>query len=377
MPTPRADTYTAGSGATMAGGRVTLPAWLSGAVANQWVSVPGGQPSTASGLAPAVAGAMGTQSGMVNAWGGGFARGAKFYIHGGGHADYGGNEVGVIDLEAASPAWDVAVERTPVASLLGGANYYADGLPTSRHTYYAMHVLDVGGVPKMLRFNGWMGFAYNGTPVGGAADVRTVDVDAFNLVTNQWEPAAYGPVTAITGSETTTAIDAATGDVYAWHGSGGTIQKYTAASDTCAQVASSTGVTGAGAAAAFDSSTGRLWRFAGRAGHRCTYWTSGGGVVTPTLIGPAASVISSLTGDNQGWGIAHDPVRRVVWLITSTAVLLRVRLADGYVEQITTTGVSATSPTNGTWGRLQYLPRLDALVYLANWTSPLLALRCA
>lgn len=320
---------------------------------------------------------MGTQSGMVNAWGGGFSHGSRFFIHGGGHADYGGNEIGAIDLAVESPAWDVVVERTPVASLLGGSNYYADGLPTSRHTYYAMHVATIGGAPRMLRFNGWMGFAYNGAPVNGAADVRTVDVDAFNLVTNQWEPAAFGPVTTITGSETTTAQDATTGDVYAWHGAGGTIQKYTLASDTCAQVASSTGVTGAGAAAAFDAPSGRLIRFAGRAAHKCSFWSQAEGVVSPTLTGPGAAAISGLTGDNQGWGIAHDPTRRVVWLVTSTGALLRVRLTDFYVEQVTTTGATAASPTNGTWGRLQYIARLDSIVYLANWTSQLLALRCA
>jgi hypothetical protein len=377
MATPRGKTYTAPSGATVYGGRgPAVPSWLASAAAYEMVAAPNGQPSTATGLVAADGASMGTQNGMVNAWGGAVADGAKFYIHGGGHADYYGNEIGAIDLSQESPAWDLLIERTPVASLLGGSNYYADGAPTSRHTYYAMAVAEVGGVKRLLRFNAWSGFAYNGPPVGGAADVRTLDVDGFNLATNQWEPGAYGPAATITGSGTGFAQDPTTGDCYAWP-TNSAIQKYTLATDTCATVATLGGSEGDSGACAVDAVAGKLYRFAGRASARCSSWAlTGGSKVSETFTGPAASVLNGLTGDNPGWGIAHDTLRNVVYLMTGAAVLYRVRLSDLYADQVSSTGATPAAPTNATWGRLKYLPDLDAIVYLASWTSPLLVMRC-
>lgn len=353
-----------------------LPSWLNAGAVNEWVTVPNGQPSTASGLAPAVAGSMGSQSGMVNAWGGAFADGSKFFIHGGGHSDYGGNEIGAIDLSQESPAWDLLIERTPVADLLGGSNYYADGRPTSRHTYYAMAVATVSGTKRFLRFNAWMGFAFNGSPVGGAADVRTLDVDGLNLETNEWEPAAYGPCAEIEGSETGFAQDPTTGDCYSWN-TNSRIQKYTVSTDSCATVATLGGSEGQGGACVVDAVAGKLYRFAGRASARCSSWAlSGGSKVSETFTGPAASTLNGLTGDNHGWGVAHDTSRNVVYLLTGAAVLYRVRLSDLYAEQITTTGATASAPSANCWGRLKYLPDLDCITYLASWTSGLLAMRC-
>ena len=379
MATAVDDSYSAPSGATLRAGRYeALPAWLAGAVPGQWVAVPGGQPSAAAGLAPAVAGSMGYQSGMVNAWNGAFADGTRFMIHGGGHADYGGNEIGVIDLSSETPAWGLLVERTPVADLLGGSNYYADGRPTSRHTYYAMAVAEVGGVKRLLRFNGWMGFAYNGTPVGGSADVRTVAVDGFRLDTNAWEPGAFGNVTTITGSETSFAMDPTTGDCYAWHGANNTVQKWSAATQTCSQIADMSGTEGTGGACAFDAVNQRLIRFAGREGAKCVYCdVSTGAKVTPTLTGPDAGDISSLSGNNVGWGRALDTRRNVAWLMSNAGVLWKIRLSDFYVERVDASGEEPSYSTNGVWGKLQYLPDMDCIVHLANWTSPLLVMRCA
>jgi len=62
--------------------------------------------------------------------------------------------------------------------------------------------------------------------------------------------------------------------------------------------------------------------------------------------------------------------------MTGAAVLYRVRLSDLYAEAVSTTGATPASPSAGCWGRLKYLPDLDAIVYLASWTSQLLVMRC-
>jgi hypothetical protein len=162
-----------------------------------------------------------------------------------------------------------------------------------------------------------------------------------------------------------------------WHGSTNEIQRYVVATDSCSEVADLAGTEGQGAAMVFDSENQRLVRFAGRDSHKCTYWDANAGTKnTPTMTGPNATAISGLTGSNHGWGIAHDTTRNHVYLMTNAATLLRVRLDDWYVEQITTTGATPTAATNGTWGKLIYFPDLDCIAYLASWTSPLLAMRC-
>lgn len=321
---------------------------------------------------------MGTQASLVNAWCGAFIFGSKLGLNGGGHSDYGGNEIPAIDLGVDSPVWDLLVERTPVASLIGGSNYYADGLPTSRHTYYGMWVATVDGAQKMLRFNSNMGFAYFDPSIApGSADVRTVDIDAFNLVTNEWEPGAYGPMLALVGSETSMCQDPETGDCYTFTG-GNDVYRWRAADNDVSLLANLSGTEGAGGATVFDAVNQRLVRFAGRASSKCIYWDAVSGLkVTPTLTGPDASDITSLSGDNHGWGIAHDSLRNVAYLLKGDAsILWRIRLSDFYVERVTTTGETFTSPTNGTWGRLKYVAPTDSLAYLASWSTPVIAMRC-
>jgi hypothetical protein len=373
------DVYQAPSGAVLLAGRTSpIPSWLRGAAPGEWVEVPNSQPSTADGLVPAVSGSMGSRANMVNAWCGAASYGTRFLIHGGGHADYGGNEIGYIDLGASDPEWGLLVERTPVSDLLGGSNYYADGRPTSRHTYYAMTVLPINGVDRFLRFNGWMGFAYNGSPVGGSADVRTTKVDGFRLDTMEWEPAALGDVPEIVGSETPFAVDRTTGDCYAWRSSPQRVYRWQASTQASAKLADLSGTEGAGGACVFDHGNGRLVRFMGQGSAGCVYYTvATSSKSTASLSGPGASVLTSPGEQSvKGWGAAHDTKRNVAWLMTNSAQLLRVSLDDFYVEAVDVGGEVASSATNGVWGKLQYIEKLDAIAYLAKWDSPVLMMRC-
>lgn len=365
-----------------------LPEWISSAATGEWVEVPTSQPSTASGLVPAVSGSMGSQSGIINAYNGAFVYGGKYYIHGGGHGDYGGNEVGVIDLMSASPAWDLLIERTPVADLLGSSNYYADGLPTSRHTYYGMWVIQHSGVPKMIRLNWWMGFAFNGSPVGGANGTRTTLVDAFNLSTNQWETELFdlGSVYA-SASETPMAQDHTTGDVFVMTNSTKQVYRVNASTLATTELANLSGTEGTGGACVFDADNRRLVRFAGRSSGTVIYWNEATNLqVTPTLTGPDAADLSGLSGDHHGWGVAHDTVRNVAWLrcaeLNDSATdvpegrMWRIRLDDWYVERVTVGGAAPAASINGIYGRLKYVPELDAVAYLPIWASPVYVMRC-
>lgn len=373
MASPVADSYSVASGGTIYAGRaLPLPSWLSSAAAHEVVNVASSTPSGASGLSPAVAGSMGSQSGMVNAWGGGWVYDGKFYIHGGGHTDYGGNETGWIDLTQDSPAWDLLAERTAVGDIVGGSNYYNDGKPTSRHTYYAMWAYNDAGTPKMLRLNGNMGFAYNGIPPN-TADVRTVNIDALNLSDGSWET-AYATMPRITGSETSSAQDPSTGDIYVWRGQDNIIEKFDVSAGTAAQVADLTGTEGLGGACVVDAVNGRLIRFGGAASSGAVYWpVAGGSKTTYTMTGAAAAAVNALT--EGGMGIAHDTLRNVAYIYTDAPVVYKVDLNTDVATTVTTTGETIGAPTNGWWGRVKYMPEIDSVVSLANWTSPVQVMR--
>ena len=316
---------------------------------------------------------MGSQSGMVNAWCGGWVWNGKFYVHGGGHADYGGNETGVIDLRSESPTWGLLAERSPVGALLGGSNYYSDGKPTSRHTYYAMHPVIDGTTPKMLRLNANMGFSYNGPPVGGSADVRTTAVDALNLVTGDWET-GVAAMPRITGSETSSAQHPITGDIYVWH-SDNVIEMLDVSAGSSSQIAAVGGTEGAGGALVVDAANGRIVRFGGRSATRAVYWPMGGGVKTElSLTGPAAAAVSALSG--PGIGVAHDTGRNAVYLYTTTPLIYRVDLDTLDAVEVTQTGQPLGAQTNGWWGRVRYVREIDAVVSISSWTAPVQIMRC-
>jgi hypothetical protein len=379
---PVADHYVIPSGGALSAGMLPPspppPAWLAGAAPHQLITISGTAPSSAAGLVPAVSGSMGNQRDMVNAWCGGFRYRTRFGIHGGGHDGYGGNEIGDTDLAADSPSWDLLIERTLAANVLGGSNYYADGMPTSRHTYYAMFVANIDGQDKFLRLNGNMGFAYNGAPFGGSADVRTTAIDAFTMEGREWEPEEYGPMPRITGSETASAQHPETGNIYVWD-TDNRISIFNVTTKTASDVVDLSGTEGQGAALVVDAVNNRLVRFAGRASGGVVYYPLGGGSkTTATLSGSGASALTSaMSGTQPGWGRAHDTTRNVVYLYTNASTIFRVDLSDFSVTQVTPTGDSLHTPTNNWWGRVQYIPALDVVVSLANWTSALQALRCA
>jgi len=180
----------------------------------------------------------------------------------------------------------------------------------------------------------------------------------------------------ITGSETSAAQHPTTGDVYIWD-INNIITRYEVSSDTAADQVDLSGTEGGGAALVVDADNGRLVRFAGRNTGGVVYWPlAGGSKTTPTLSGSGASALTTaLSGDQHGWGRAHDTLRNHVYLYTLSSVIFRVDLADYSVTEVTPTGETLHTPTNRWWGRVQYMPTLDAVVSLASWTSEIQALR--
>ncbi|MDZ4812568.1 MAG: kelch repeat-containing protein [Pseudomonadota bacterium] len=97
----------------------------------------------------------GSCSAVTNAWGGAVLDAVRnrLYILGGGHADYAGNEVYMLDLDSVQMS-RVNEPSFPVRDgcLAGNQSMYADGRPVSRHTYSNIEYLPA--IDRILLFGG-------------------------------------------------------------------------------------------------------------------------------------------------------------------------------------------------------------------------------
>lgn len=148
---------------SVAPARIT-PAWLAGKPLGQWIEIP----NTAGAGGSAVDAFCGMAINDLTS--------EIIIAAAGGHGDSSDNRVVSINLASDTPAW---VQRAaPSKTIAPNVAYYADGLPTSRHTYHSIHF-----VPQINRL---MLFGTYGA-YGSAWAFPTVD--GFNLDTNTWDRA--------------------------------------------------------------------------------------------------------------------------------------------------------------------------------------------
>lgn len=188
----------------------STPAWLSGMAVNEWKELTGTKLSDQPGID------TGASSGKQDAWCGWVIdpRTSKVYSPGqGGHDDYHGNEVDVIDLSADAPAWSQLLSSSPSSAVNSGEadEYYDDGRPASVHGYFTGILSQT--LEKILRFPG-------GSKATHGAPMTTIT--AFNLANNTWDVAATWagsaiPVSAVDGNQFCGAKHPTTEKVYFWH----------------------------------------------------------------------------------------------------------------------------------------------------------------
>ena len=139
-----------------------LPTWLAGQPLNTWISIAG---TAGSGGASLDAFSMfvvkQSTSELISA-------------ASGGHLDSANNGVYSIRLTDNAPTW--VTRKAGSASTQADVLYYADGLPTSRHTYQHNHYM--ASLDAVLMAGCRFGYG-GGTPTGPGMDL-------FSLSTNQW-----------------------------------------------------------------------------------------------------------------------------------------------------------------------------------------------
>lgn len=120
----------------------------------------------------------------ICSYSGGTRRGPQFFISGGGHNDYSGNEVGSIKLNLDVPVWWHIGLATPQELRVINRPYNRDGKPAARHTYWAIHWVEQH---NRLFLSGGVGSFNNGTGEGAVSPA----MDGFNPDTGEWDPNRY------------------------------------------------------------------------------------------------------------------------------------------------------------------------------------------
>lgn len=162
MATPRADSYSATSGAAVHAGRFSQPTWLQGMPLNTWTEI---------------SGTSGAGGSAIDAYSGFCLKPSNSEIiiaAAGGHSDSSDNGVYSLRLSDNDPSWATRrASSTPTADVF----YYADGRPTSRHIYQYIHYIE--SIDSVLLAGCNFGFGPN-TPTHGGMDL-------FDLQTNDWK----------------------------------------------------------------------------------------------------------------------------------------------------------------------------------------------
>jgi len=271
----------------------------------------------------------------------------RLMVWGGGHADYGGNELYVFDINTLQWAriWG------PSAGIPEGvgtcSETYPDGNPASRHTYDGLEYL-----PLQDRFWANGGALYCGS---GGSSLATW---TFDISTLKWER-KMGLSNAI-GSTPVSAYDPVTGHIF-FQGYVNFLE-YDPASDTWTKRGSyDKGISG-GHTAAIDPK-------------RRKFIMIGGGEVVIYDIGKTGTLPMqkiSTTGSNEivsnakYSGIDYDPVsdRIIVWNGGTSVYSLNM---DTYVWTLlppapTNVVIPTSPPTQGTFGRFRYIPSKNAFI---------------
>jgi hypothetical protein len=204
---------------------VSAPAWLRGVPLNRFVEIPGTVLAGSPGAPGENPGNFSSDSNSaIRAFCGMGLRddtSEVFIAAAGGHRDGSDNSVRSIMIAVDSPAWRMRNPASPVSARNDDVAYYADGKPSSRHTYWATH-----WIPQRQRL-----MLFGSRFVWGRA-VSFQDVNGFNPATDQWDKDnTWADGYNVACRET------ATGNCWAAGGRGG-LYRWTAATDTWTQTGS-------------------------------------------------------------------------------------------------------------------------------------------
>jgi hypothetical protein len=335
-----------------------MPAWRQGQAVGEWRQLSNSALSAAP-RAVSVSGSTGPQSKVI-AWTG-FAidtrNSAVFSVANGGHSDYSGNEVNRIGLLDSAPKWTEPRAATPSSQVIENTAYYADGRPTSRHTYYGATFNEARGRAMLLSGARW----------GDGHTLNTVD--GFNTAVNDWDPAGSYPNVPpdfVSPAYSSAVVDdKSTGDVYVF--ANWTVWRLGSASNSWSKL-SSQGVYGQYSAAAMDAKRKRILVIGGDVSDTRSVYDVASNTMQPiTFTGPNAGAMNNGGGN----GLVYDPGLDAYLLRSrddAGGTIYRINAQTFYVDTLpTSNGAAIPSTTNGVWKRFLYVPQLKGVVYFPSY----------
>jgi hypothetical protein len=293
-------------------------------------------------------------------------RTSKVYsVAAGGHADYAGNEVDALTLENEKPFWTQLLAPTPTAQITDSAAYYADGRPTSRHTYYGVS-LDTTN-DRIMLFGG-ASWSLSGT---GPANM----VSSYNIAANSYNGSSTHPDQPHSQLDAGGSVNPFTGDFYSLASS--TLYRWNRSSNSWTNLIPSGASVpnGTTAMSAMDTTRGRILFIGGGNSDRHYYSISGNSWTQVTLSGSGASAIA--TQDSSG---GHGGA--MIYVAEMDKYLVRLKAAGSTVYQIdpltfevttfpTTNGgsIPASELGTGCYNKFLYVPRLGGAIYVPTYSG--------
>jgi hypothetical protein len=269
------------------------------------------------------------------------------YFFGGGHADYAGNEIYKLALNQASPVYSRL--NDPTATVRTNENYYADGKPTSRHTYNAIVIRGTELV------------CVGGGGLWGTGSVDPAYTDVFDLTNLTWT------TSVASGGNWWACINHATGDIYSVGPNAGYFRFRHLAADNTLTILGNGAVDpySAFGGVAYDSAHDRVWVIGNTDNVDAHYWEVGVGGSNPALTGTEVSAF-----DNGGAypGFDYDSQNDVILKVSGTGgTVYRLNCGTLACDAYSTTGVTPGNATNGVNARFRYIPDLKGFIYVPSW----------
>jgi hypothetical protein len=339
-----------------------LPAWVDALPLWQWHAIPDTALSSVE-PSPRPLGITGPASKIIAWCGATLKRQGSVYLIGaaGGHADYGGNEVDALRLNAATPHWEQLRAPSVNADIVGSSGVYLDLRGASTHTYYATQFIDALNRLIVFENPGAAGGAIPDPPAGFAYAGKPIST-SFNLTTNDWDPPAYIP-TYPSGGDWTACLVAkhpVTEDVY-YNRYGAGWWRWTRSSNSWAKL-SDHSQPGNYRGAAIDPDRGRMLLVG--AGAPPEVRALDGSSVAVTFGGLGADALKV----NGYPSVLYDEVNDAyiaVYNSGASIAALKIRADTWTVEAPAMTGTPPAARTNGIHNAAQYVPELGGFV-LAN-----------
>jgi hypothetical protein len=356
----------------------TLPSWVKNLPLLQWYEIPNTKLSSVA-PSPPIFGNSGPAS-KINSWNGAtLKRQGSVYMLGaaGGHADYAGNEVDALKLNAETPRWLELSPPTPNSKIINRSQFYLDLKPGATHTYYATQFINARNrmiVVASPGMNGSLPPPPANWPYADASDHSF----SFNLATNTWDKPEYFASYNGGGDYIAALVvkHPVTEDIYYSRNNNGGWWRWSQVTNTWSKLSDATRSPWC-AGAAIDPKRNRMLIVGSYEGTSPAEVRNLNGNPIPVTFGGLGGDALKLGGYS---GMVYDEVNDVFLVVYNNAAtgkisILRVNSASWFVDALPVTGIPPANRPNGIHNSVQYVPELGGIVIANSYTGNVMFMR--